>query len=202
MRRKTLDMLAVAGGAVLTIVLIAAGSLGLWGYNYAQSNVHNQLAMQHIVFPTKAEFAQAKPGTEITPGMIPYLEKYAGQPLLTGAQAEAYADHFIAVHLSEMPYGGVYALVSAASRADPTNAKLAALVQTSFMGTTLRGLLLEAYAFSTFGTIALVGAIVSFILAGIMLILTLLGLWHYFRTGKDEEFPKSLHHEERVSAGV
>jgi hypothetical protein len=201
-RRKTLDMLAVAGGAVLTIVLIAAGSLGLWGYNYAKSNVHNQLAMQHIVFPTKAEFAQAKPGTEITPGMIPYLEKYAGQPLLTGAQAEAYADHFIAVHLSEMPYHGVYALVSAASRADPTNAKLAAEVQTTFMGTTLRGLLLEAYAFSTFGTIALVGAIVSFILAGVMLILTLLGLWHFFRTPKDEEFPKSLHHEEKVLAGV
>jgi hypothetical protein len=190
MRRKTLDFLAVLGGGVLTIVLIAAGALGLWGYHYANSNVHDQLAAQHIVFPTRVEFAQAKPNSEITPGMLPYLEQYAGQQLLTGAQAKAYADHFIAVHLSEMPYGGVYALVSAASRADPSNAALKAEVQTSFTGTTLRGLLLEAYAFSTFGTIALVGAIVSFILAGVMLILTLLGLWHFFRTPKDEEFPK------------
>ena len=77
--------------------------------------------------------------------MLPYLEKYAGQPLTTGAQAEAYADHFISVHLSEMPYGGVYANVSNASRANPTNAALAKEVQTSFQGTTLRGLLLEGY---------------------------------------------------------
>ncbi len=86
--------------------------------------------------------------------------------MTTGAQAEAYADHFIAVHLSEMPYGGVYAKVSAASRANPTNTTLAAEVQTSFQGTTLRGLLLEAYAFSEFGLIALWAAIAAFALAG------------------------------------
>jgi hypothetical protein len=39
----------------------------MWGYSFANSNVHNQLAQQDIVFPTRAEFAQAKPGTEITP---------------------------------------------------------------------------------------------------------------------------------------
>jgi uncharacterized membrane protein len=46
LRRKTFDMIFTAGGAVLTVVLIAAGALGLWGYNYANTNVHNQLAMQ------------------------------------------------------------------------------------------------------------------------------------------------------------
>src|SRR6202034_687491 len=110
---------------------------------------------QQIFFPPKSVWATAKAGTEITPAMIPYLEKYSGQQLLTGAQAEAYADHFIAVHLSEMPYGGVYATISAAAQADPSSTSLKALEQTSFQGTTLRGLLLEAYAFSTFGTIAL-----------------------------------------------
>jgi hypothetical protein len=30
--------------------------------------------------------------------MIPSVSQYAGQQLLTGQQAEAYADHFIAVH--------------------------------------------------------------------------------------------------------
>jgi hypothetical protein len=61
--------------------------------------------------------------------------------------------------------------------------------QTLFQGTTLRGLLLEAYAFGTFGQIALVAAIASFILAGIMLVLTLFGLLHFRRVPEDAEFP-------------
>jgi hypothetical protein len=194
MRRRTLDLLAVAGGGVLTIVLIAAGSLGLWGYNYANSNVHNQLALQKITFPAKAAFANAKVGTEITPSMIPSVSQYAGQPLLTGQQAEAYADHFIAVHLQEIGGGLSYAQLSAQAlslpKGSPAYTAAEAKVQTVFQGTTLRGLLLEAYAFWTIGQIALVGAIVSFILAGIMLLLSLLGLWHYSRTSQEEEFPK------------
>jgi hypothetical protein len=64
--------------------------------------------------------------------MIPSVSQYAGQQLLTGAQAEVYANDFIAVHLSEMPYGGVYSKVSAASMAAPKNAQLAQLKQTTF----------------------------------------------------------------------
>ena len=165
MQRKVFDFIASAGGAVMVVVLVVAGGLLMWGYSFTNSSVHNQLAQQQITFPSAAAFAHAKAGTEVTPGMRPYLLKYAGQPLTTGAQAEAYADHFIAVHLSEMPLGGIYANVSTASRANPTNKALAAEVQTSFQGTTLRGLLLEAYAFSEFGLIALWGAIASFALA-------------------------------------
>ncbi|MGA2474037.1 MAG: hypothetical protein ABSG39_11155, partial [Acidimicrobiales bacterium] len=157
-------------------------------------NVHNQLAAQDITFPTTAEFAQAKPGTEITPQMLPYLLKYAGQPLTTGAQAEAYADHFIAYHLAEMPYNGVYAAVSTAARANPTNAKLAAEVQTVFTGTTLRGLLLEAYAFSVMATIAFWAGIAAFVLGGIMAVLVAFGFWHARRTPEDEEL--TVRHEE------
>jgi hypothetical protein len=91
--------------------------------------------------------------------------------------------------------------VSAASRANPSNAALKAEVTTVFQGTTLRGLLLEAYAFSVFGEIALVGAIVAFGLAGLMLVLSALGFWHFRRTPQDLEFPKSLHGE-RVPVGV
>jgi len=172
MRRNVFDLLASAGGAVLVIVLLVAGSLLMWGYSFANSNVHNQLAQQQIVFPALGSSALA------SPKIGPYLNQYAGQPLTTGAQAQAYADHFIAVHLSEMPYGGVYSKVSAASQANPTNATLKAEVQTTFQGTTLRGLLLEAYAFSEFALIALWAGIASFILAGVMAILVGLGLWH------------------------
>jgi len=191
MRRKTFDMILTAGGAVLVVVLLAAGGLGLWGHSFANSNVHNQLAQQQITFPPAAAFAHAKVGTEITPSMIPSVSQYAGQELTTGPQAEVYADDFIAVHLKEIGGGQTYAQLSAASLADPTNTKLAGQVATVFKGTTLRGLLLEAYAFWTFGQIALIASIVSFVLAGIMLVLTLFGVLHLRRVPADQEFPKA-----------
>jgi hypothetical protein len=186
MSRRVFDKLASAAGVVIVVVLLVAGGLLLWGHSYVSSNVHNQLAEQQIYFPSKAAFAHAKPGTEITPGMIPYLQKYAGQQLLTGPQAEAYANHFIAVHLSEMPYNGIYSKISAASRANPGNTQLSALEQTSFQGTTLRGLLLEAYGFAEVGTVMLWGAIASFVLAAVMAVLVGLGFWHAARVPEDE----------------
>jgi len=187
MQRKFFDVFASAVGAVVVVALLVAGGLLMWGYSFANSNVHNQLAAQDITFPTAAEFAHAKPGTEITPSMIPSVSQYAGQQLLTGPQAEVWADDFIAVHLSEMPYHGVYSSISAAARANPNDKQLAALEQTSFQGTTLRGLLLEAYAFWKFGQIAFWAAIAAFIGAGIMLILTILGFLHLRKVPADEE---------------
>ena len=178
MDRRTIDLLITGTGAIVVIALLAAGGLGLWAASFTNSNVHSQLAKQDITFPAASAFAHAKAGTEITPSMIPSVSMYAGQQLLTGAQAKAWADDFIAVHLSEMPYGGVYDAVSTAARADPTNKALAAEVTTSFEGTTLRGLLLEAYAFSVFGEVATWAAIGAFILAGLMAILVVLGFLH------------------------
>ena len=119
MSRKLFDQLTSAGGVVVVVVLLVAGGLLLWGHSVVTSNVHNQLAQQQIFFPPTAAFAQAKAGTEITPAMIPSVSKYAGQQFLTGPQAQAYADHFIAIHLSEMPFGGVYSKISAAAIAKP-----------------------------------------------------------------------------------
>jgi hypothetical protein len=187
MKRKVFDVLVSAGGGLMVVVLLVAGGLAMWGHSFSNSNVHTQLVQQDIVFPPASAFAHAKAGTEITPGMIPYLEKYAGQQMTTGAQAEAYADHFIAIHLSEMPYHGVYSQVSTASRANPNNAVLAAEVQTVFQGTTLRGLLLEAYGYSVFGQIALWAAIASFILAALMALLVGLGIWHSRRVPESVE---------------
>jgi len=191
MRRKTFDGILTAGGALLTLVLVVAGALLMWGAVFTQNEVHSQLAAQKVYFPTAAAFAHAKPGTEITPGMKPYLLQYAGQEVLTGAQAEAYADHFIAVHLSEMPYHGVYSLISTAARAAvPGSAQatqLSGLETTSFQGTTLRSMLLEAYAFGTIGSIALIASIVSFILAVVSLLLTFSGYLHWRRTSPTVE---------------
>jgi hypothetical protein len=201
MRRKTLDMLMTAGGAVLIVVLLAAGSLGLWGYNFANSNVRSQLTEQQITFPPASAFAHPVAGTEITPSMVGTVSKYAGQQMTTGAQAEVYANDFIAVHIQEIGGGLSYAQLSAKAMAlpkgSPAYTAAEAKVQTVLQGTTLRGLLLEAYAFGTFGQIALVASIVSFVLAGIMLLLTLFGLVHIRRVPEDQEFPKA-HQPEKV----
>ena len=185
MSRKVFDILASATGAVIVVVLLVAGGLLLWGHSFVNSSVHDQLAQQQIYFPPQAAFQHAKAGTEITPSMIPSVSQYAGQQLTTGAQAKVYANDFIKVHLSEMPYGGVYSKVSAASMADPTNTKLAGLKATTFQGTTLRGLLLEAYAFSTIGSIMLFGAIAAFVAAAIIAVLVGLGFWHARRTTEE-----------------
>jgi hypothetical protein len=187
MRRRVFDLLVSAGGVLVIVMLAAAGGLLTWGWTYTSSTVHNQLAVQEIFFPSQAAFAHPKAGTEITPSMIPSVSQYAGQQLLTGPQAEVYANDFIAVHLSELPEGGVYAKLSSASRANPSDTTLAAAVQTSFQGTTLRGLLLEAYAFSVFGTIAFWASIASFCLAFIMAVLVAFGFWHARRTPAEAE---------------
>ncbi len=111
--------------------------------------------------------------------------------MLTGSQGEAHANHFIAVHLSEMPFGGAYSKVStAAGSARPGSAvaiKLAGVEQTAVQGTTLRGLLLEAYGSATFGAIVFWAGLSAFILAGLMLMLVGFGFWHSRRLEADAE---------------
>src|SRR5512142_1460884 len=111
MRRNS--HLAVIAGFALSAILFVAGGLLLWGSTYTHNMVHNQLAQQQIYFPPKAAFAHPKAGTEITPSMIPSVSQFAGQQLLTGEQAKVWANDFIAVHLSNMPYHGVYSKISA-----------------------------------------------------------------------------------------
>jgi hypothetical protein len=166
---------------MLTIVLLVAGGLLYWGYSFANSNVHDQLVAQKIFFPPKGSEALAPP--EIGR----HLNQYAGQQLTNGAQAQAYADHFIAVHLNEAAGGKTYAQVSSQALQNPNDTKLAGQVQTLFRGETLRGLLLNAYAFWKIGQIALWAAIASFALAAVMLVLTVLGFWHLRKVSPTEE---------------
>jgi hypothetical protein len=190
MRRKVFDELASIGGAIAVIALVVAGAMLMVGSNFANNYVHTQLAEQEIYFPTAAAFAHPN-GTEITSSMIPSVSQYAGQQLLTGPQAEVYANDFIAVHLREIGGGKTYAQLSTAAMALPKGSAAytaaEAKVQTVFQGTTLRGLLLEAYGFSLMGTIAFWCGIAAFVLAGLLAILVVLGFVHARRTDEDEE---------------
>ena len=173
--RRNSRLTAIAGFAV-AVILLAAGGLLLWGSTYVHNTVQGQLAAQQIFFPPKAAFAHPVAGTEITPSMIPSVSQYAGQQLLTGQQAEAYADHFIAVHIANMGGGKTYSQLSAESIAQPNNVKLAGVVATVFKGETLRSMLLNAYGWWKVSQITYIAAIVSFALGGLALIGSLFAL--------------------------
>jgi hypothetical protein len=153
---------AAAGFAAAAMLLVAGGLL-TWGSAY----VHNQLAAQQIYFPPKAAFAHPKADSEITPNMIPSVSQYAGQQLLTGQQAEAYADHFIAQHITDMTGGKTYSQLSAQAMVQPDNTKLAGQVATVFKGETLRSMLLNAYGWWKVSQITYIAAIAAFALGGL-----------------------------------
>jgi hypothetical protein len=186
MRRKTLDALLTTAGLVVAGVLLIAGGLLTWGHNFTSHEVHSQLAAQQIFFPAKGS-----PGLA-SPEIGPYLNKYAGQQLVNGQQAKAFADHYIAVHLKEASGGQTYSQLSAAAQKAPTDVKLQGEVATAFKGETLRGMLLNAYAFDTMGRLAMVAAYVAFTGAAIMILLSVLGFVHLRKVGPEVVVPGTV----------
>ena len=208
MRRKTFDAILTAGGLVLAVVLLVAGGLLTYGHSFVSSQVHDQLAQEKIFIPSVAS------GALTDPAIKPYLTKYAGQQLTTGAQAKAYADHFIKVHVNKLSGNKTFAqlgddqnALKAQIATKPANAadlttQLAALTQTRdtvFKGETLRGLLLNAYAFGTMGTIAGIAALCAFAGAALMLLLSLLGMMHLRRVPADAELSVPGWHPEAAA---
>ena len=200
MRRKTLDALLVSTGAVIALVLLAAGGLLTWASSYIDTQVQEQLAMQDITMPEKEAIE--------TGAQHDALDQYAGQAMTDGDQAKAFADHYILVHMNaaseDRTYeevSGEFVQMSSDKNADPEElAELGQLRQTLFMGNTLRGLLLNAYAFDTMGEIAGYAAIASFAGAGALLVLVGLGVVHMRRTPADVEVGGG--HRTPVAAGV
>lgn len=183
MGRKTLDRLLAAGGLVVAAILLIASGLLYWAHSFVDDEVHSQLAAQKIFFPPKGSEGLADPKIK------PYLEQYAGKQLVSGAQAQAYADHFIAVHLEGVGGGQTYAQLSSKAQANPNDTALAGKVQTMFRGETLRGLLLNAYAFGKMGQIALWAATAALIGAVAMAVLAVLGFAHARRLGLEPPSP-------------
>lgn len=138
---------------VVMIVVFAFGAaLAYYASNFTHDQIRAQLEPQQISFPPVGK------------GLPTDLNKYAGQQVLNGEQAHAYADKFIGLHLSEMgnPPGKPYSYWSTVARTETDPAKKAAatdLVTTLFRGETLRSMLNQAWAFGTLGDIAMYAAI-------------------------------------------
>ena len=178
MRRKTFDALLTTAGLVLAVLLAVAGGLLTWGSTFVGNQVHDQLAAQKIFFP--AAGSQGLPAKD-----FPGLQQYGGKQLVTGDQAEAYANQYIAAHIKTIGGGKTYSQLSADARANPTDTAMKATVDTVFKGETLRGLLLNAYAFGKIGQIAFFAAIAAFIGSALLFALALLGFLHLRRVGDD-----------------
>lgn len=190
--RRRVDNVLVAAGTLVTVALLVAGALLMWGANFAADYVDDELTSQNISFPPAAALEEE--------GRTDLL-KYAGEKVNTGGEAEAYAS-FIDGHLEGIAGGATYADLGTPEReakaaveaavakgADDTTVAglqgkadaISGQRNTLFKGETLRGLLLSAYAWATVGTIAGYAAIAAFIAGGVMLVLVLLGLRHHHR---------------------
>jgi hypothetical protein len=190
MNRKSFDKIASVIGLLLAGFLIVIGGILQYGGNFATDQVAMQLEPQAITIP--AENGDPKATDDVKKFFADNGEKV----MATGKQAQMYADHYIGFHMAEMP---TYAAASGANRAaagalaaDPTNVELqtaarqaSGMVETVFKGETLRGMLLNAYAFGTLGQIAMVASYVSFAGGIIFLILALLGFAHLRRADTD-----------------
>ncbi len=192
LRRRTIDSVLIAIGALMTLAFVVAGSLLTWGSNFSADYVDRELSSQNISFPDAAS---------LEAGGRADLVKYADQAVNTGGEAEAYAS-YINGHLEEIAGGQTYADLGGPERAanaavqeakdsGASDAEIAALQgkadgitaqrNTMFKGETLRGLLLSAYAWATVGQIAGYAAIATFVAAAVMLVLVLFGLRHHHK---------------------
>jgi hypothetical protein len=157
---KLTGLTSIASFAAAGILIV--GIIAVVGGSYAKNVVHDQLVPQKIFFPASN-----------SPELLPGVKQYAGQQLVNGSQAKAYANNFINVHLSKVAGGQTYAQVSSAAIAAPTNAKLAEEKATLFQGETLRSILLSAWGWSLVGTIATLAGFILIALGAILLLLPL-----------------------------
>ena len=190
MNRKSFDKIASVIGLLLAGFLIVIGGILQYGGNFATDQVAAQLEPQAITMPTE------NGDPKVTDDVKKFFADNGDKVMMTGKQAQMYADHYIGFHLSAMPTyaaaSGANRAAAAASAADPTNKDLQAAamkasgtVETVFKGQALRGMLLNAYAFGTLGQIAMVASYVSFAGGLIFLILALLGFAHLRRAETD-----------------
>ena len=200
MKRRTLDIMFSAGGLVLAVLLLIVGIVLTSNANFARNYVGDQLSQQHITFATVDKLTGPEKNSAC-------LVQYAGQSMTTGKQAECYANEYIGDHLKTIGGGKTYAdlgapqsalqaQVTAAQKSNDPNladlqkqlATITAQRETLFKGETLRGLLLTSYGFSVFGDKAGQAALVSYLAALLLALLSIAGFVHALTTPKSTTF--------------
>ncbi len=189
MKRRTFDKLVSMVGLGLAVLLLIFAGLLNFGAGFANDSVQTQLANQNIAFPAEAALPSATKDQ---------LAKWAGKQVTTGEMARDYSDLFILEHMNAAAtavlgkpatYSEVSAAYMTAQRDGVTTPeqlqKIADLKETLFQGNTLRGMLLEAFAFGTMGVIAGYAAIAALVGGILFLLLVLAGFRNIRRTPED-----------------
>jgi hypothetical protein len=215
MKRRTLDILFAAGGAMFAVLLVALAVVMTTNANFSKDYVTRQLKEQHISFTPKAQLS-AEEATSAC------LVANAGKALTTGKQAECYANEYIGLHVKSIAGGKTYAdlgtpqfalkaQIAALKPGDPTLKSLqgqldaiTAQRESLFHGETLRGLLLTSFGFSEFGRKAGQFAEVAWVGAALMMLLSAAGFAHALRTPVTEAFApaKKLAHRRAAPAAA
>jgi hypothetical protein len=211
MKRRTLDVLFSVGGLMMAGLLLVVGLVFTSNASFANNYVTDQLTQQHITFKAADALTAEEKKADC-------LVQYAGMKLITGKQAECYANQFIGLHLKSIANGQTYAdlgapqadlraKVAAAQQANDPN--LATLQQqltditsqrtTVFQGETLRGLLLTSYGFSEFGAKAGQAALAAYFAAALLFLLSIAGFIHAFVTPRNMAFAPVEPAVEKVS---
>jgi hypothetical protein len=155
---------------VLLVAVLVVGSIALYLGSFIRANVRDQLEAQQIVFTAAADLTEQERAESAC------LAQYAGQTMTTGAQAQCYSEHYIALHMRESATkagfpGATYATLGkeqtkaradlaaaqqagneAAAKAANDRLTAATTLRTTMQtGSTLRGQLLNAWGWDTFG---------------------------------------------------
>ncbi len=198
MQRRTLDILFSIGGALMAVALLVLSLVLFNQAHFAHNYVHDQLAQQKIVFTDANTLTDQEKQANC-------LVANSGKPLVTGKQAECYANRYIGFHLSNIASGQTYAQlgsvqtdlqnkITAATKAnDPALADLQKQLttvngqrDTLFKGETLRGLLLTSYGFSIFGDRAELAAWVCMALFIVLVLASIAGFLHAYVWSRSE----------------
>ncbi len=209
MKRRTLDLLFSAGGVLFAVVLLVLGLVLQNQADFATTYVKDQLGAQQIFLPA----ADALRGEQDGPNgacLVQYGQgDEAARLMSTGAQAECYANGYIGFHMAASAeeagwpgatyatlggiargiQGQIDAATTAGTDATALQEQLAAangLRDSMFRGETLRGLLLTTYGFSIFGERAGQAAMLCYLGALVLFVLSIAGFVHAAKTPTDE----------------
>ena len=184
---------------VFGVLLVLIGAAALIGGSFSHNYVTGQLKQEGISMPTQ-QGVDALTEQASKDALAPYV----GEKLTTGTQAELYANHYIWQHMQsaaknfkttdgkalapeQYNYAGigdfsnvVKAVLKAQGLSDteinahPDVVALNALRASNFQGDTLRGMLLNAYAWWLIGTIAIWVGVAALVLGAALLAFGLL----------------------------
>ena len=205
MKRRTLDLLFSIGGVGLAGLLLIIGVVMSSNADFSKKYVTDQLREQKITFKAADKLTDEEKKAAC-------LVEYAGQELVTGKQAECYANEFIGLHVRTSGKGRTYAeigddqnvlkaQIAAAQQSGAANVPdlqkqltdLNATRETVFKGETLRGILLTSYGFSELGNKADQAATVIYLGVILLTLLSIAGFVHALVTPRTKAFAAPEH---------